>query len=216
MGPDLQVEIAPSVAPPPVVIGFARNQSDPRRASLSTWLPAADHACTLVDHAAGALLTVIPAQPGRGMPAARNFADFAALPTASGLVIMPYADDLQVTVDTSRVSISRPAGLSLTPPQMPVAQTPSALAHFGDGPSYMNFAEWGQASGGSFLATERKLMRAVAGANSPKSGAARVKLARVFFCHGFSRGTPGLLNPMAAPDPAPAGDPPLAPLAAGG
>ena len=27
----------------------------------------------------------------------RNFADFAALPTASGLVITPYADDLQVT-----------------------------------------------------------------------------------------------------------------------
>src|SRR5258706_12526008 len=183
MGPDLQVEIAPSVAPPPVVIGFARNQSDPRRASLSTLLPAADHAFTLVDPAGGDLLTVIPAQPGRGMPAARNFADFVALPTASGLVIMPYADDLQVTVDTSRVSISRPAGLSLTPPQIPVAQTPSALPHFGDGPSYMNFAEWGQASGGSFLATERKLMRVRAGGNFPKIGAARAYLARGYLYH---------------------------------
>jgi len=51
----------------------------------------------------------------------RSFADFAALPTASGLVITPYADDLQVSVEASRVSISRPSGLSLTPPQMPVA-----------------------------------------------------------------------------------------------
>src|SRR5258706_14551458 len=216
MGPDLQVEIAPSVAPPPVVIGFARHQSDPRRRSFSPLLPAADHAFTLVDPAGGDLLTVIPAQPGRGMPAARNFADFAALPTASGLVIMPYADDLQVTVDTSRVSISRPAGLSLTPPQMPVAQTPSALAHFGDGPSYMNFAEWGQASGGSFLATERKLMRAVAGANFPKAGAARLNLARFYLANGFAAETRGLVNPMQAHDPALAGDPPLAPLAAGG
>jgi hypothetical protein len=206
MGPDLQVEIAPSVAPPPVVIGFARNQYDPRRASLSTLLPAADHAFKLVDPAGGDLLTVIPAQPGRGMPAARNFADFAALPTASGLVIMPYADDLQVSVDTSRVSISRPSGLSLTPPQMPVAQTPSALAHFGDGPSYMNFAQWGQASGGSFLATERKLMRIVAGANSQKSGAARLNLARFYLANGFASETLGLLKLMQAHDPALAGD----------
>jgi hypothetical protein len=35
-GPNLEVEIAASVAPPPVVIGFARNQSDPKRISLST------------------------------------------------------------------------------------------------------------------------------------------------------------------------------------
>ena len=36
------------------------------------------------------------------------------------------------------------SGLALTPPQMPVAQTPSALAHAGDGPSYLDFAHWGQ------------------------------------------------------------------------
>jgi hypothetical protein len=73
-------------------------------------LPAADHAFKLMDPAGGDLLTVIPAQPGRGVPKMRSFADFAALPSASGLVITPYADDLQVTVDTARVSISRPSG----------------------------------------------------------------------------------------------------------
>jgi len=100
MGPDLQVEIAPSVAPVPVVIGFARNQSDPRRASLSTLLPAADHVFKLLDPSGGDLLTIIPAQAGRGVPSLRSFADFAALPSASGLVITPYTDDLEVTVDT--------------------------------------------------------------------------------------------------------------------
>ena len=58
----------PSVAPPPVAIGFARNQADPKRASLSTLLPAADHAFKLLDPAGGDLLTIIPAQAGRGVP----------------------------------------------------------------------------------------------------------------------------------------------------
>jgi hypothetical protein len=206
LGPNLEVEIAPSVAPPPVVIGFARNQADPKRASLSTLLPAADHAFQLMDPSGGDLLTIIPAQAGRGVPALRSFADFAALPSASGLVISPYADDLQVIVETSRVSISRPSGLSLTPPQMPVAQTPSALARFGDGPSYMNFAQWGQAGGGSFLATERKLTQIVANADLQKSAAARLNLARFYLANGFAAETLGLLNLLQAKDPALAGD----------
>ncbi len=206
LGPDLEVEIAPSIAPPPVVIGFARNQSDPTRASLSTLLPAADHAFQLLDPSGGDLLTIIPAQAGRGVPALRSFADFAALPTASGLVISPYADDLEVGVENSRVSISRPSGLSLTPPQMPVAQTPSALARFGDGPSFMNFAEWGQAGGGSFLATERKLTQIVAHADPQKSAMARLNLARFYLANGFAAECLGLLNLLQAKDPALAGD----------
>jgi hypothetical protein len=206
LGPNLEVEIASSVAPPPVVIGFARNQSDPKRASLSTLLPAADHAFKLMDPAGGDLLTVIPAQPGRGVPSMRSFADFAALPSASGLVITPYADDLQVDVDTARVSISRPSGLSLTPPQMPVAQTPSALARSGDGPSYMDFAHWGQASSGSFLATERKLAQAVARVDRQKSGAARLTMARFYLANGYAAEAFGLLNLLQAHDPGLAGD----------
>ncbi len=206
LGPNLEVEIAASVAPPPVAIGFARNQSDLRRASLSTLLPAADHAFRLLDPGGGDMLTIIPAQPGRGVPSMRSFADFAALPTASGLVLTPYADDLQVAVDTSRVSISRPSGLSLTPPQMPIAQSPSAMARSGDGPSYMNFANWGQASGGSFLATERKLTQIVAHTDPQKASAARLTLARFYLANGFGAEALGLLNLLQAHDPALAGD----------
>ena len=206
MGPDLQVEIAPKVAPAPVVIGFARNQLDPKRASFSTLLPAADHAFQLMDPAGGDLLTIIPAQPGRGVPSQRSFADFAALPSASGLVITAYADDLQVTVSDARVSISRPAGLSLTPPQMPVAQAPSALARSGNGPSYMDFEQWGQASAGSFLATARKLSQAVAQANTQRMGAAQLALARFYLANGFAAETLGQLKLLQIHDPGLAGD----------
>ena len=205
-GNSLDVEIAPSLAPPAVTIGFARNQNDPKRASLSTLLPAADHAFKILDPAGGDLLTIIPCQPGRGVPQVRSFADFAVLASASGLVITPYADDLQVTVDASRVSIGRPSGLALTPPQMPVAQSPSALAHYGDGPSYLNFASWGVASGGSFLATERKLTQIVAQAPQTLSNLPRLNLARFYLANGFASEALGLLNLLQQHDPALAGD----------
>ncbi len=207
LGPNLQVDIAADVAPPPTTINFARNQTDPRRASLSTLLPAADHAFPIQDPAGGDTLTVIPGAPGNGIPAERVFADFAVLPSASGLVITPYADDLAIAVATSRVSIGRPSGLALTPPQMPVAQSPSALAHFGDGPSYLDFAHWGEASGGSFLATERRLTQAAARQPAQLAGPARMTLARFYLANGFAAEALGLLNLVQTSDPALAGDP---------
>ena len=84
----------PARATPPVAIGFARNQDDPKRASLTTLLPGADRAFTLMDPVSGDVLTVIAGNSGRAVLAARDYAEFAALPTASGLVITPYADDL--------------------------------------------------------------------------------------------------------------------------
>lgn len=203
-GPDLEVEIAPQVAPAPVVIGFARNQADPKRASLSTLLPAADRAFQLLDPGSGDMLTIVPAAPGRGLPNPRFFADFAALPTASGLVITPYVDDLKVDVDQARVVISRPSGMALTPPQMPIGQSPSALARFGDGPSYLNFSKWGV--GGSFLATERRLTQAVAKQTAAKAGAQRLELARFYLANGFAAEALGVIQLLQANDPALAGD----------
>jgi len=206
---NMVVEIAPKVAPPATVINFARNQNDPRRASLSTLLPAADHAFPIMDPAGGDTLTVVPALPGRGVPGMRVFADFAVLPSASGLVVTPYADDLKIDANQSRVTIMRPSGLALTPPQMPVAQSPSALAHFGDGPSYLDFAHWGVSRGGSFLATERRLTQAGAKVPAELAGNARLTLARFYIANGFAAEALGLINLAQANDPALSGDPQL-------
>ncbi len=205
-GGNLQVEIAPHVAPALTSIGFARNQADPRRTSLSTLLPLADHAFAITDPAGGDVLTVIPAAPGRGIISPRYYADFAALPSASGLVITPYSDDLKVEVSQNRVTIARPTGLSLTPPQLPVAQSPSALAHYGDGPSYLDFAHWGVASAGSFLATERKLTQAAAKQGPGMTTGPRLTLARFYLANGFAAEALGLINLVQSGDPALVGD----------
>jgi hypothetical protein len=205
-GPVLQVVLAPQVPDQPIPIGFARNQLDPARASLSTLLPAADKSFVLLDPASGDQLTIIPAAPGRAMPQERDYAEFATLPTASGLVITPFIDDLSVTVADSRVTIGRNGGLALTPPQMPVAQSPAALAHPGDGPSYLDLPAWAGLRGGSFLATERGMMQSIAHLPPAKAGPARLELARFYLANGFAAEALGLLNVVQAHDPGLAGD----------
>ena len=196
----------PRLADTPVNIGFARNQNDLSRASLTTLLPSADRMLALTDPATGDTLMVVPGAIGHAMTAQRSFADFMALPTASGLVIQPLADDLNVTVERSRIAISRPSGLVLTPPQMPVSQSPAALAHGGDGPSYLDLARWGQASAGSFLATERKLTQDMAHRSAAQAAPARLALARFYLAHQFAAEALGLVNLMQAADPALKGD----------
>src|SRR5262249_52334573 len=115
-GPDLKVVIGGKGAAQPTAIGFAREQSDPTHAALTTFLPRADKSFALTDPVTGDVLTVIPGGAGYGMLQTRTYAEFAALASATGLVITPYTDDLVVTAAGTRVKISRPGGLSLTQP----------------------------------------------------------------------------------------------------
>ena len=110
----LRVTIGDDTIQDAATIGFARNQADPKRTSLTTTLPRADQSFAITDPASGDTLTIVPAGAGFGVPAQKIFADFAALPSAQGLVIAPYADDLAVTVTQARVAIARPGGLALT------------------------------------------------------------------------------------------------------
>ena len=78
-GADLKVVIGSKTGVAPVSIGFAREQDDPRRAALTTFLPRADKSFALTDPATGDILTVIPGSSGYAMLQPRAYAEFAAL-----------------------------------------------------------------------------------------------------------------------------------------
>ncbi|HVU20153.1 MAG TPA: hypothetical protein VHE09_05430 [Rhizomicrobium sp.] len=201
-GSNLKVVIAPQVVPNATAIGFARNQDDATHSSLSTLLPGATRTLDLTDPVAGDELIVIPAAAGRAQLNERTYVEFEALKTASGLVLSPYVDDLSVTINTTRVTITRNGGLSLTAPTMPVTDSPAALANSGAGASYMNFAAWSQIQGGSFLATERRLRAATARLKVDGANHARLALARFYIANHFAAETLGLINLMQQADPA--------------
>jgi tetratricopeptide (TPR) repeat protein len=209
-GADLKVVIGNKTGITPVSIGFAREQDDPKRAALTTFLPRADKSFALTDPATGDILTVIPGASGYAMLEQRVYAEFAALPTASGLVITPYTDDLAITVAGTRVRIARPGGLSLTPPQTANGQTPQGMAQPAKEPGFIDFTGWGQMTGGSFLATERRLGQSVARLPAATANHARLELARFYLANRFASEATGLINLIQAQDPSLNGDAQLA------
>jgi hypothetical protein len=213
-GQTLRVTIGGDVASDAIAIGFARNQADPKRTSLTTTLPRADKVFQIVDPASGDTLSVVPSAAGYAVSTQKTFAAFAALPTAQGLVIAPYADDLAIGVAGTRVTLSRPGGMALTPPQAPVANSPAALAHIAGGPSFLDLAKWGKENGGSFLASERALNHAIATVPPSQMNSARLRLARFYLAQDFGAEALGLVNLIQSSDPALKGDIQLATMRA--
>ena len=213
-GADLKVTIGGGGTTPPLAMSFARSQDDPRRASLTTLLPGSDRTLTLTDPVTGDALTVVAGNSGHAIIAARDYAEFAALPTASGLVLTAYTDDLSITVGSGRITITRPGGLSLTPLTMPVEETPAAMAADRNGPSFLNFAAWSPLTGGSFLATERRLTQAVSRQPAAKANTGRLMLARFYLANRFAAEALGLINLIQTSDPGLRGDIQLATMRA--
>jgi hypothetical protein len=205
MAGNLKVTIAPQIAVAPIAIGFVRNE-DPHGPYITTLVPGAMRAIMLADPVVGDTLTIIPALPGRGVIDQHSFPDFAALPTAAGLVIAPLSDDLAVAVDQSRIKISRPMGLVLNAASEPVPGTPSQLSRPGDGPAFIDFARWSQAPGKGFLDAERQLRLKVTQQKPQDVNHARLVLARFYLANQFGAEALGLIDLIQATDPTLQGD----------
>ena len=201
-GSNLKVVIGPQVNETPIAIGFSRNQDDATHSSLSTLLPGATHPVTLTDPVAGDQLILVPSAAGRAMLAPHDYVEFGLLKTATGLVLAPYIDDLAVGIDRTRVTITRSGGLALTPPSMPIADSPAALAARGAGPSFLDFAGWARMTGGSFLNTERRMRAATARLKVEDAQHARLVLARFYLANKFAAEALGIIDLMQAQDPA--------------
>jgi hypothetical protein len=196
-GTALRVQIAPQISDPPDAIGFVRNAPETKDASLSTLVPLADRSFTLLDPLIGDSLIIVPGAPFRGTPVPHSYVEFATLKSASGLVLKPFSDDLDVTVSQARVTIRRQGGLDITTPSLAGA---SAL---GSGPttaSFLNFAAWSR-PGADFSNTERRLREAAARLPSEDNAHARLDLARFYLANGFAAEALGIINLMEAGDP---------------
>jgi hypothetical protein len=205
MAGNLKVTIAPQIAVAPIAIGFVRNE-DSHGPYITTLVPGAVRAIMLADPVVGDMLTIIPALPGRGVIDQHSFPDFAAPPTAAGLVISPLSDDLAVAVDQSRIKISRPAGLVLNAATEPTPATPSQLSRPGDGPTFIDFTRWSQVPGHGFLDAERQLRLKVTQQKPQDVNHARLVLARFYLANQFGAEALGLIDLIQATDPTLQGD----------
>lgn len=204
-GADLKFQIAPENAPQPIGIGFARDVSDTGKAALVTLLPSANRVLALSDPNVGDTIVAVLGRAGRAVLAGRDYADFSLLPTAAGIVVKPLSDGVTVTAHDARVRISRPEGLSLTPP-VATSDSPALLTDANDNTSFLDLAHWPKATGKAFLDLERKLRENVAKAPPAKINRERLTLAQFYLANGFAAETLGVLKQMHESDPALSGN----------
>jgi len=175
-GPTWVVTIADSVTESTKPLTVARSIVGKNRASLAIPFddPRAIHDVTDPD-IGDRLLIVTALGPARGFLKAQDFVELRALPSTHGVVVQPLADDITAELGADKISISRPAGLSL-----------SATA-LGQQPLATNFRAytfdtqlWGYDRDAPFNARQAELIRLAAVAPVSKRRHARLNLARFY------------------------------------
>jgi hypothetical protein len=200
-GGDLKVILSPDAWADTTAIGFLRGE-DPGRPVLTAVLPGAVHTVKLVDPVVGDSLIVVPSTAGFAAPQPRSYAEFSILPTAAGLAIAPFTDDLEVSVEAGRVTIGRPAGLALALASQPSADSPAALAPGSNSPCFLDFVSWARAPGGSFLESQRRLRAASTSFEPGVADRAQMKLAQLYLARGFAAEALGVVNLFQGAHPA--------------
>ena len=194
----LTVTISTGNATPPSTIGLSRQGAEGQMA-LSASVPGATRVLALDDVEAGDRILVVPARAGRGMLTPKRFVEFMALPSAAGLAVIPYADDIQATVREETVRFSRPQGLALSAGSGAASEPAVKVVESGEGAAFIDFAQWNR-PGSDVIETTKSLRAAVARLPESESGRARVQLARYLLANELAPEALGEINLIQSDD----------------
>ncbi|MDO9586506.1 MAG: hypothetical protein Q7J13_01100 [Brevundimonas sp.] len=202
---------------PVAVEGIPVEREDAGEPALVARMAGATRVVWLTDPLAGDRFAAVTAlAPGKGFADRRRTVDLALLPTAQGLAVETLTSDLSIEAGGDLVTISRPDGLTLSPPSAALN-----AAAIGDGaprkakhPALI-LSEWADPGLGGFTARYRQLqdgaaVEAMAAADDPRASAeARFALARFLVGSGLGYEAVGVLNSIVARAPGMAGEPEL-------
>jgi hypothetical protein len=142
-----------------------------------------------------ALIVVTAFGPTRGFLKTQEFVEFRVLASTHGVVIQPFADDVNVTTSSDRIVIARPAGLTLSAGSG-LASSVAEGAQRGYRPFDPQI--WGFDSQSKFASRQDELVRAVAEAPDRRRMAARLDVARFYLAQNLFGEAKGVLDVAAA------------------
>ncbi|WGM30138.1 hypothetical protein [Brevundimonas sp. NIBR11] len=204
----------PTTAPASVEI----NRDDTADAALVARMAGATKAVWLTDPMVGDRFAAVTAlAPGKGFADTRRTVDLTLLPTAQGLAIETPTDDLQIKAEGDLVTVTRPGGLTLSPPSMALEAAAPPEAH---APRKAEFpalilTEWAEVGEDGFNARYRKLQDAaaletIAASDNPRAPIEdRLALTRFLVGSGLGFEAVGVVNAMFAQTPSLQGEPEL-------
>ena len=181
-------------------------------ATLKAAVAGATRTVKFVDPAVGDTLTVVTALgPAKGVPTRREYVQMAVLPSAQGLAMESFIEDLTVSHDGDLVHIGRPAGLALSPASAGVQREDAQLGapKAASRPALID-PTWGATAKGGFLARYNNLLNfAMAEAQKGKDApvVARMALARFLVGSELSYEAIGVLNGLGRTNPDSVDDP---------
>jgi len=195
--------------------GVEMTRDDSGEQALVLRMAGATRTVWLTDPMVGDRFAAVTAlAPGKGFGARRSTMELSVLPTAQGLAIETSTDDLSIVADGDLVTVSRPGGLSLSPPSAALqaaaqtSGTPEAARH-----PAMILEIWGQTGDQAFFERHRALqdaaaLEAVAAADQPRAPAeARLALARFLVGSQLGYEAIGVLDALVRQSPALQGEP---------
>jgi tetratricopeptide (TPR) repeat protein len=180
-----------------------QRDSEAAEAALTAVVAGATAPIWLDDPAVGDRIAVVTAlAPAKALTARRDYVEIALLPTFQGLVIEPYATDLQVLAEGDLVRIGRPSGLALSPASVAarVADAGDSGAPKAAGMPGLIDETWAKTGPGGFMPRYAALTEAAAeeGAKGKDASTeARLALARFLIGAELAHEAIGVLNATA-------------------
>lgn len=203
---------------PSAASGIDVSRDDRAQTTLVARMAGATRTVWLTDPMVGDRFAAVTAlAPGKGFADRRRMVDMTLLPTAQGLAVETLTDDLTIRAEGDLVTLSRPRGLTLSPPSMaleaaePAADQTPRKASF---PALI-LPDWAEAGEEGFVTRYRKLQDAaaresIAASDNPRSPIeARMALVRFLVGSGLGFEAVGVVNAMIAQTPSLQGEPEL-------
>jgi hypothetical protein len=194
------LSIGAQASSPASAIGLVPGLADDGRAMISARLGAAGGLHWLTDPAAGDRLAVITLPPPvRRLERPRAFVDFDALATLQGLALRTDADDLTVGLAGGVMTVTRRAGLTLSPGTAPAGGTVAATML--DQTGIFDRSNWRELREKPLYAGVQALLHRAATASAAERPAALLALARFQFAHDNATDTLAALTLARAAKP---------------
>lgn len=201
--------------PPSGATGVEIDRSADGSPVLTARMAGATKTVWLTDPLAGDRFAAVTAlAPGKGLGQPRRTVDMTLLPTAQGLAVETPTDDLKIDAAGDLVTLSRPRGLTLSPPSALL----EAGDHDADAPRKaalpaLILDEWAQLGQAGFSDRYRRLQDAagletIAADGDPRAPiAARLALARFLVGSGLNYEAIGVLDALVDKAPNMLGEP---------
>jgi len=189
-GPGWIVNIADTATAQTRPLAIARSVVGKNRASIAVPFEAASVVHNVKDPDVDDRLMVITALgPARGFLKVQDFVELRALPSVHGVVIQPIADDITAELGVDKITIGRPAGLTLSATAIGQQQVAVSFRAF-----TFDTQVWGFDRDAPFNVRQSELIGLAASAPVSKRRQARLNLARFYLAKDMAPEAKAVLN----------------------